>query len=167
MKIHGVGDGCTVELYTASYTGKLLYGARSLYYIPYIRVLTCSHRARAHSLTAHSPTVTRAGWFVDPGATIVPVAPLKPLLAALSIDRASVGIGARSHSLAASSAAVATAEAARPDRRAGTRLPPRRRSRSRHIGNTNSTAAKSLVKVRRAVKVRKTESLKLSSAAAL
>ena len=30
MKIHGVGDGRTVELYTASYTGKLLYNARNL-----------------------------------------------------------------------------------------------------------------------------------------
>ena len=30
MKIHGVGDGRTVELYTATYTGKLLYNARNL-----------------------------------------------------------------------------------------------------------------------------------------
>ena len=29
VKIHGVGDGCTVELYTALYTGKLLYNARN------------------------------------------------------------------------------------------------------------------------------------------
>ena len=29
MKIHGVGDRCTVELYTASYTGKLLYNSRN------------------------------------------------------------------------------------------------------------------------------------------
>ena len=29
VKIHGVGDGCTVELYTALYTGKVLYNARN------------------------------------------------------------------------------------------------------------------------------------------
>ena len=29
VKIHGVGDGCTVELYTALYTGKLLYNSRN------------------------------------------------------------------------------------------------------------------------------------------
>ena len=29
VKIHGVGDSRTVELYTASYTGKLLYNSRN------------------------------------------------------------------------------------------------------------------------------------------
>ena len=53
MKIHGVGDGCTVELYTASYTGKLLYNSRNgpiqrtrLYHGP---VALYSYTARAYT----------------------------------------------------------------------------------------------------------------------
>ena len=54
MKIHGVGDGHTLELYTASYTGKLLYNARNRpiqrrFIVPRICIAIQLYSARVYS----------------------------------------------------------------------------------------------------------------------
>ena len=97
MKIHGVGDGCTVELYTASYTGKLLYNARNrpiqqTLSVPRTFIVYSRYSARVYSRAIQYTAYTLYSPLRRPSAPMPPLhEELMGMATLATVDAARVG----------------------------------------------------------------------------